>query len=98
LIRILNIDNNNKEKDRRLLKIDMYRLKDIVKRYKTCVLEHLYMMLVVLENLAIDPRNNLNMVERFMETLQIIQSETAEGYEYATPEIRRYEDRYQKSI
>jgi hypothetical protein len=97
LIRVLAIDNN-KEKDRRLTKIDKDKLRDIVKRHKTCVLEHLYMMLVVIESSAIDPKNHINMMEWFIETLQIIQNEIVGGYEYITPELRQYEDRYQKSI
>jgi hypothetical protein len=82
LIRVLSIDNN--KNDRILLKIDRDKLRDIVKRHKTCVLEHLYMMMVVIESSAIDSKNNINMMERFMEALQIIQTETAEGYEYVT--------------
>jgi hypothetical protein len=97
LIRVLAIDNN-KEKDRRLIKIEKDRLRDIVKRHKTCVLEHLYMMLVVMESSAIDPRNSINMMERFTETLQIIQNEIAGGYEFITPELRQHENRYHKSI
>jgi hypothetical protein len=52
------------------------------------------MMLVVIESLAIASKNLDNMMDPFIDAVQIIQIDIANGYEYLAPELREYQHKY----
>lgn len=92
---MLYIDNGKEEKSRKFAKINKDKLFDAVKRYKAPVLTHLYMMMVVLANIALN--NGTNSLERLLDILSIVNTETSEGSPYM-PEDRRYEEVLKKAI
>jgi hypothetical protein len=75
LIRLLYIDNGKEEKNRKFTKIDRDRLFEAVKRYKSPVLKHLYMMMVVLAHIAIN--TNANPFDRLLDILCVVNTESS---------------------
>ncbi len=70
LIRLLYIDNGKEEKSRKFQRIERDKLFEAVKRYKTPILKHLYMMMVVLSHIAIN--SSTNPFDRLLDILCIV--------------------------
>lgn len=70
LVRMLYMDNGREEKQRRLTAVDRDKLLESTRRFKSSVLEHLYMMMVVVASIGLS--NGCNTLGRYLEVLQTV--------------------------